>query len=80
MAIGSRLIIRGSIGVIGILDNNQLANRPSNNLRKFLFFILFFKAQARIFMLKRTSSMIHEPRTSDLDKFYMEHGSGLFAA
>ena len=57
-------IIKGSVadnsrGTSTWLDLINLTTDPLI-IKKFLFFILFFKAQARIFMNKRTSSIIHE--------------------
>ena len=63
MAIGSRLIIR-----------RLWPLKPTD---KFLFFILFFKTQARIFTLKCTSAMIQGQWTSDQASKSFERGSRL---
>ena len=72
MRIGSRL---NYYGIWCTVRARRLKTRSRNNLRKFLFFILFFKAQARNFMNKRTSSMNHEQRTSASDSKSFERGA-----
>ena len=77
MAIGSRLIIRGSIGDIGILDNNQLANRPSNNLRNFYFLFYFTTHKLKSSRNNAQAVMVHGQWTSGSQKVL--HGQRITA-